>query len=223
MTRILVVEDDPALATLVVDYLLAADMAASALERGDAVVAAVRASPPDLVILDLMLPGLDGLEVCRALRSFTQVPIILLTARVEEVDRLIGLEAGADDYVCKPFSPREMVARVKAILRRSRALPGAERPGGLVIDVARHQALADGQSLDLTALEFRLLRALVENPGRVFSRDQLLDRLHGERIALADRAIDSHVKNLRRKLQRVWPDRAPIRSIYGVGYRYDPD
>ena len=223
MTRILVVEDDPALATLVVDYLKAAGMEATALDRGDGVVQAVQARPPDLVILDLMLPGLDGLEVCRALRSFTDVPIIMLTARVEEVDRLIGLEAGADDYVCKPFSPREMVARVKAILRRSRAPSGAGASHGLVLDVAMHQARIDGQPLDLTALEFRLLRALVESPGRVFSRDQLLDRVHGERIALTDRAIDTHVKNLRRKLQRVWPDRAPIRSIYGVGYRYDTE
>lgn len=215
---VLVVEDEPRLAALVADYLKAAGMEAATLDRGDTVVAAVRARRPDLIVLDLMLPGADGLAVCRELRTFSDVPILMLTARVEEVDRLVGLEAGADDYVCKPFSPREVVARVKAILRRPRRdVP----PPGLAIDAQRREVRVHGQVLDLTPLEFRLLAALADAPGRVFSRDQLLDRLHDDGRDLADRAIDSHVKNLRRKLERVLPGREPIRSVYGVGYRFE--
>lgn len=221
MPYVLVVEDEPRLAALVADYLKAAGMAAATLDRGDAVLPAVRHRRPDLVVLDLMLPGADGLTVCRELRRFSDVPILMLTARVEEVDRLVGLEAGADDYVCKPFSPREVVARVKAILRRPRHDPPAAP--GLEIDTERHQARVHGQALELTPLEFRLLAALAASPGRVFSRDQLLDRLHDDARALADRAIDSHVKNLRRKLERVLPGREPIRSVYGVGYRFEWD
>ncbi len=220
---VLVVEDEPRLAKLVADYLRAAGMEVALQDRGDTVVPAVRARPPDLIVLDLMLPGADGLTVCRALRAFSDVPILMLTARVEEVDRLIGLEAGADDYVCKPFSPREVVARVKAILRRGRRDPDASQAqGGLVLDAERYEARWNGEPLDLTPLEFRLLRALAESPGRVFSRDQLLDRLHDDQRSLSDRAIDSHVKNLRRKLEAVEPGHEFIRSIYGVGYRFDP-
>jgi len=219
---VLVVEDEPRLARLVADYLRAAGMEVALLDRGDTVVPAVRARMPDLIVLDLMLPGTDGLTVCRALREFSDVPVLMLTARVEEVDRLIGLEAGADDYVCKPFSPREVVARVKAILRRQRREPQASPPsGGLVLDAERFEARWNGELLALTPLEFRLLRALAEAPGRVFSRDQLLDRLHDDQRSLSDRAIDSHVKNLRRKLEPLQPGHEFIRSIYGVGYRFD--
>jgi len=201
----------------------AAGWRATCLDRGDTVEAAVRASAPDLVVLDLMLPGLDGLSVCRALRSFSQVPILMLTARVEEVDRLIGLEAGADDYVCKPFSPREVVARIRAILRRAWVVsaPPALAPG-LQIDDAAMSAAFNGQDLGLTPLEWRLLRVFTAQPGRVFSRDQLLDQLHADQRAISDRAIDSHIKNLRRKLEPHLPGQEPIRSIYGVGYKYEP-
>lgn len=218
---VLVVEDEPRLARLVADYLIAAGARATVIEHGDAVVPAVRAAPPDLIVLDLMLPGVDGLSICRTLRAFTDVPVLMLTARVEEVDRLIGLEAGADDYVCKPFSPREVVARVKAILRRRHHRDPTVAQDGLVIDIERHEARVDGELVDLTPLEFRLLRTFASAPGRVFSRDTLLDRLHDDQRALSDRTIDSHIKNLRRKLERVMPGREPIRSIYGVGYRYD--
>jgi two-component system, OmpR family, response regulator BaeR len=219
---VLIVEDEPRLAALVADYLRAAYMESTTVDRGDAVVAAVRQRMPDLIVLDLMLPGLDGLSVCRALREFSDVPILMLTARVEEVDRLVGLEAGADDYVCKPFSPREVVARVKAILRRPRL--DAPPPKGLHIDAEGYEARINGELLDLTPLEFRLLAALAAAPGRVFSRDQLLDRLHDDARALTDRAIDSHVKNLRRKFESVLPGQEPIRSVYGVGYRFEwPD
>jgi len=218
--HVLVVEDEPRLAALVADYLRAAGMDAATLDRGDIVVAAVRARMPDLIVLDLMLPGAGGLTVCRDLRAFCDVPILMLTARVEEVDRLIGLEAGADDYVCKPFSPREVVARVKAILRRQRHDVPTH---GLDIDADRHVARLNGQPLELTPLEFRLLATLAAAPGRVFSRDQLLDRLHDDVRALTDRAIDSHVKNLRRKLDRMAPGRELIHSVYGVGYRFGWD
>ena len=222
--QVLVVEDEPRLARLLADYLHAAGLRAAVLHDGLAVLPMVRERMPDLIVLDLMLPGRDGLSLCRELRGFSDVPILMLTARVEEIDRLIGLEAGADDYVCKPFSPREVVARVKAILRRQRrdgAAAAATTAQGLVIDAERHEARVDGTPLDLTPLEFRLLQALAGAPGRVFSRDQLLDRLHDDQRALSDRAVDSHVKNLRRKLERVLPGREPIRSIYGVGYKFE--
>ncbi|MBK1616034.1 two-component system response regulator BaeR [Rubrivivax gelatinosus] len=219
---VLVVEDEPSLARLLVDYLRAAGYEVDALADGLAVLPAVRARAPDLMVLDLMLPGCDGLTICRELRGFSDLPVLMLTARVEEVDRLIGLEAGADDYVCKPFSPREVVARVKAILRRRRPESGVAPASGLQIDAERHEARVDGHKLDLTPLEFRLLATLAGQPGRVFSRDQLLDRLHDDQRALSDRAIDSHVKNLRRKLERVLPPgEEPIRSVYGVGYRFE--
>ena len=220
--HVLVVEDEPRLAALVCDYLKAAGLLTSHLDRGDGVEAHVRATPPDLIVLDLMLPGLDGLSVCKAVRAFSDVPILMLTARVEEIDRLIGLEAGADDYVCKPFSPREVVARVKAILRRPRAKAPPETPASaLDIDDAAMTARLHGELLDLTPLEWRLLRTLSGAPGRVFSRDQLLDQLHDDQRAISDRAIDSHIKNLRRKLEKAEPQAELIRSIYGVGYKFE--
>jgi two-component system response regulator BaeR len=221
---VLVVEDEPRLARLVADYLRASAMEAAVLDHGDAVLPAVHARMPDLIVLDLMLPGTDGLAICRALRAFSDVPVLMLTARVEEVDRLIGLDAGADDYVCKPFSPREVVARVKAILRRQRrdtATAAAAPATGLHCDGERLEARLLGTLLPLTPVEFRLLRVLAASPGRVFSRDHLLDQLHDDRRALSDRAIDSHIKNLRRKLQAVLPEQELIHSIYGVGYRFD--
>ncbi|WP_218151284.1 response regulator [Roseateles sp. YR242] len=224
---VLVVEDEPRLAQLSHDYLVREGYACQILHEGGGVVAWVRAHAPDLLVLDLMLPGQDGLSICRELRAFSDVPIIMVTARVEEVDRLIGLEAGADDYVCKPFSPRELVARVKAILRRQRRDSSAVRVGdapsvtGLVLDAERHAATVNGQMLDLTPAEFRMLKAFVDAPGRVFSRDQLLDKLHDDQRVLSDRTVDSHVKNLRRKLEQVCPGQEPIRSIYGVGYRFE--
>ena len=235
---ILVVEDEPRLARLVADYLKAAGYDTRIVDNGLDVMPAVRERAPALVLLDLMLPGQDGLAVCRELRAHGDTPVIMLTARVEEVDRLIGLESGADDYICKPFSPREVVARVRTVLRRWRAVPpsagGAAAPAALPgpaaarpaarlqIDLDSHRARFDGQALDLTPVELRLLAALAAAPGRVFSRDQLLDRLHDDQRALSDRTVDSHVKNLRRKLEQVSPGVEPIRSIYGVGYRFEP-
>jgi two-component system response regulator BaeR len=219
--RILIVEDEPKLAALLTDYLKAAGYDIQHVSDGREVVAAVRAQPPDLILLDLMLPGRDGLEVCRELRTFTDVPVIMVTARVEEVDRLIGLELGADDYICKPFSPREVVARVRVILRRVNRGPTPASALGLAIDETHHRADFNGQRLDLTPVEFRLLKLLAESPGRVFSRQQLLDNLYADHRVVTDRTIDSHIKNLRRKLQLASPGEEPIQSIYGVGYKLE--
>ena len=225
---ILVVEDEPKMAALLLDYLRAAGHEPHWLDDGRAVVPHVREHAPDLVLLDVMLPGRDGLEVCRELRGFSDVPIVMLTARVEEADRLAGLECGADDYICKtPFSPREIVARVKAILWRSRLVPAqaaAHAPASepvLRIDVESYRAYFHGVLLDLTPVEFRLLRTLAAAPGHVFSRDVLLTKLHHDHRAVTDRAVDSHIKNLRRKLAQVDAECDPIRAVYGVGFRLD--
>ena len=225
MKKILVVEDEPKLAELVADYLKAADFDAQSVADGLAVVPWVKANAPDLVILDLMLPGRDGLEICKEIRSLNDqrirdVPIIMVTARVDEIDRLIGLEAGADDYVCKPFSVRELVARVKALLRRPRVLSSLKGTG-FVIDETRHQASLDGKNIELTPVEFRLLAALAESPGKVLSRDKLLERLYADHRVVGDRTVDTHVKNLRRKLTEARPGSDLLRSIYGVGYKLE--
>ena len=224
--RILIVEDEPKLARLVSDYLKAASFETAIIADGREVVPAVKARVPDLILLDLMLPGRDGFDVCRELRTFSDVPIVMMTARVEEIDRLVGLELGADDYICKPFSPREVVARVKAILRRTQRGNGGSAPAvpedeGLRIDESTYTASFKGNALDLTPVEFRLLKTLAAAPGRVFSRDQLLDNLYTDHRVVTDRTVDSHIKNLRRKLDAVSPEQELIRSIYGVGYKLE--
>jgi len=218
--RILVVEDDAKIAALLADYLKANGCEPEVLARGDGVEERVRAGGVDLVLLDLMLPGMDGLEVCRRLRAFSDVPIVMVTARVEEIDRLLGLGMGADDYVCKPFSPREVVARIQAILRRVRARPG-ERASEVVLDEAGRRASIAGRDLDLTAVEFQLLRILVAQPGRIFSRQQLMDAMYADYRVVTDRTVDSHIRKLRRKIAAVLPDREIVHSVYGAGYKYE--
>jgi two-component system response regulator BaeR len=215
--RILLVEDEPKLALLLADYLRAAAYVVEHLDEGLAVIPAIRAQAPDLLLLDVMLPGRDGLSICRELRGFSQLPVIMLTARVEEIDRLMGLEAGADDYVCKPFSPREVVARVKAVLRRSATLAATTAPR-LLVNAQSYEASFNGVALELTPVELRLLAALLARPGHVLSREQLMDHLYHDHRVVTDRTVDSHVKNLRRKLELAVPGDDPIRSIYGVGY-----
>jgi two-component system, OmpR family, response regulator BaeR len=215
---IFIVEDEPELAALVADYVRAAGYAPTVFADGALALAALRNATPALVVLDLMLPGLDGLALCRALRDFSDVPVVMVTARVEEIDRLLGLEAGADDYVCKPFSPRELVARIKAILRRSGP---AAQPSAWQIDDGARRATVHGKPLDLTPSEFALLAVLARRPGQVFSRAQLLDFAFRDNMDVTDRAIDSHIKNLRRKIDTVAPGLEPIHSIYGLGYRFD--
>ncbi|WP_020652865.1 response regulator [Massilia niastensis] len=217
-TRIAIVEDEPELAALVADYARAAGYEPEVFHDGAAALAAIRAAPPALVVLDLMLPGLDGLALCRALRAFSAVPVVMVTARVEEIDRLLGLESGADDYLCKPFSPRELMARIKAILRRA---GGAPPPPVLALDEGARRARLHGQALDLTPSEYAILAALARRPGQVLSRAQLLDAARADSLDATDRAIDSHIKNLRRKIDATAPGLEPIRSIYGLGYRCD--
>jgi two-component system response regulator BaeR len=219
--RVLVVEDDAKIAQLLVDYLHDEGFEAEAIANGRDALQGIERSVPAAVILDLMLPGLDGIGVCRAVRAFSDVPILMLTARVDEVDRLLGLDTGADDYVCKPFSPREVMARVRALLRRAEGRIGATSSVWSV-DEAGLRIAWRGEWLPLTPLEFRMLRQLLGRPGRVFSRAQLLDSLHEDLRDVSDRAIDSHIKNLRRKIQAVDPDSLCIESVYGVGYRFDP-
>ncbi len=220
---ILIVEDEPKIASLLVDYLEQAAFATHCLHDGSTAVDWVRKHKPDLILLDLMLPGKDGLAICREVREFSQVPILMVTARVEEIDRLLGLELGADDYICKPFSPREVVARVKAVMRRMQRTPEENAAGyhGITIDADCFRASANDEALDLTPVEFRLLQALCKHPGRVLTRNQLMDIVYTDGRVVSDRTMDSHVKNLRRKLTDALPDTELIHSVYGIGYRLE--
>ena len=218
--KILVVEDEPKLANLLRDYLEQAGYEPYCLGDGREIVPWVREQIPDLVLLDLMLPGKDGMEILREIRSFSVVPILMVTSRVEEIDRLLGLELGADDYICKPFSPREVVARVRAVLRRTGGQP-SPAVHGLSLDKERFQATLHGRDLDLTAIEFQLLHILAQNPGRIFSRSQLMDRIYPDQRVVSDRTIDSHVKKLRRKIASAAPGEEWIHSLYGVGYKVE--
>ena len=219
MTR-LIVEDEAKLAGLLRDYLAHDGFEVSVLHRGDEVEPWVSTHDVDLVLLDLMLPGKNGLEVCKALRASSGVAIIMVTARVEEIDRLLGLELGADDYICKPFSPREVVARVKAVLRRPKR---GERPAeaGVKLDEAGYRATIGGKDLNLTAVEFQLLKVLADHPGRIYTREQLMDAMYRDERVVADRTVDSHIKQIRRKITAVLPEREVVHSIYGLGYKYE--
>ncbi len=219
---VLIVEDEPKIAALLRDYLRQAGYATHWIESGTTVVDWVRENHPDLILLDLMLPGKDGYAICREVRALAPIPIIMVTARIEEIDRLLGLELGADDYVCKPFSPREVVARVKAVLRRVRAVT-AEEDGyrGILVDESKFSASVDGLKLDLTPVEFRLLAFLARHPGRVYSREQLMDKVYDDGRVVSDRTVDSHIKNLRKKIRRNADDDELIHSIYGIGYKLE--
>ncbi|AVP99030.1 two-component system response regulator BaeR [Ahniella affigens] len=232
MIRIAIVEDEIKIAELIRDYLRREGYESVLVHDGDAAMALLRTERFDLVILDLMLPGRDGMAICRELRSFSTVPVIMLTARVEEVDRLLGLELGADDYVLKPFSVRELVARVRAQLRRVQQWGAAP---GLLSAVPADAAHSDLPELDehrmevrlgpavetLTPVEFRLLRALMHRPGQILSRAQLLDALYLDHRVVSDRTVDSHVKNVRKKLANLAPERDCLNSVYGLGYRFE--
>ena len=219
--HILIVEDDVKIADMLANYLLMHGFASEVCGDGHDAVARVRQQAPALIVLDLMLPGLDGVAVCAAVRAFSTVPIMMVTARVDEIDRLLGLDTGADDYVCKPFSPREVVARIKALLRRSEGALAKPVPAAFAVDEARQQISWRGQPLPLTPLEFRLMRQLMSRPGQVFARARLLDTVHEDLRDVSDRAIDSHIKNMRRKLEQAGTGEAGISSVYGLGYRFD--
>lgn len=219
--NVLIVEDEFKIAELLRDYLVAAGFPVTIVERGDLVVAEVRKNMPALVLLDIMLPGMDGMDVCREIRKFSTVPIIMLTARVEEIDRIVGLELGADDYVCKPFSPREIVARVKAVLRRIQPEPIELRlkVGPISMDCASREVIVKGKPVSLTPNEFELLKALMARPNRVFTRGELLNLVQGYSFDGYERTIDSHIKNLRKKMAENFAGQEIISTVHGVGYK----
>ena len=222
-SRILIVEDDRKISELLQDYLSADGFDVTAVYDGSLAVREIQLNQPSMVILDLLLPGLDGLSICKAVRGFSDVPIMMLTARVDEIDRLLGLDTGADDYVCKPFSPREVVARVRAMVRRTEGKVRATSQPWVVDDDA-FRIKWRGHLLPLTRIEFFMVRLLVSRPGRVFSREQLMRSVYDDQRDISDRAIDTHIKNIRRKIQSVDSNFEAIVSVYGLGYRLDqPD
>ena len=218
-SQILIVEDEIDLSAIMADYVRAAGFEAEVIADGREALASVKRKSPDLIVLDIMLPGLDGVSLCKEVRGFSDVPIIMVTAKVEEIDRLLGLETGADDYLCKPFSPRELVVRIKAILRRYRK---PDTGMALVeIDEPTHTVRIRSQALDLTPTEYNLFATMAKRPGTIYSRAQLLDLVSRDNLDVNDRAIDSHIKNLRRKLAVLIPDVDIIHSVYGLGYRVE--
>lgn len=220
---VLVVEDEAKIAQILQDYLKNVGYNTHWIDDGSKVVDWVRQHSPDLILLDLMLPGKDGITICQELRSFSEVPVIMITARVEEIDRVLGLEIGANDYVCKPFSPREVMARVKALFRTLaiRKQPQDQRSSTITLDAEKMLATVSGQALELTLVEFRLLSTLVGQPGRIFSRSQLMDKVYEDHRIVTDRTVDSHVKNLRKKIAEHHSNPELIRSVYGVGYKFE--
>lgn len=238
--HILVVEDEPKLAQLLGRYLEREEYAWTHLADGMLVMPWLSARTTDLILLDLNLPGRDGLTLCREIRASLSVPVIMTTARIDEIDRLLGLELGADDYVCKPYSPRELMARIKAVLRRTRsALPETPPATGMRdntsastgdrlaapeirLDEDRLSAVVGSETVIFTLVEFQLFRLLAENPGRIFPRDQLMDRIYRDQRVVNDRTIDSHIKKLRRKLESAWPHGDLIHAVYGAGYTFRP-
>lgn len=220
---IAIVEDEPKLAAVLQDYLANENFETRVYDNGTEALEQLLQQPPDLVLLDLMLPGTDGMTICRELRKQSDLPVIMLTARVEEIDRLLGLELGADDYICKPFSPREVVARVKAVLRRASGTSASTVESEFQLDEQSARVLVKGQECLLTAVELKLLTAMYKQPGRIFSRQQLMERIYPDNRIVSDRTIDSHVKKLRQKIQAADNGSEYIHSIYGIGYKFDID
>lgn len=224
---IYIVEDEIELAQLVADYLQASGYRTEQCHRGDNAQVWLAQNTPDLVLLDLMLPGVDGLQLCREQRARSNLPIIMMTAKVEEIDRLLGLELGADDYICKPFSPREVVARVKAVLRRTTAVndenstSAQELVHPVTIDETSLQVTVNGSNVELTAIEFKLFALLYSQPGRIFSRQFILDNIYQDYRVVSDRTVDSHIKKLRKKLHVDESSGELIRSVYGSGYKFE--
>ena len=218
--HILIVEDEVKLATLLQDYLIQSGFAATMIHDGSEVEAWLAGNQTNLVLLDLMLPGKGGVDICKDIRKHSKLPVIMITAKVDEIDRLLGLELGADDYICKPFSPREVVARVKAVLRRS---DDSNKPTdrGLLLDIDTYKATINGSDLNLTAVEFQLLKVLSDQPGRIFSRSVLVDKIYSDGRVVSDRTIDSHIKKLRKKISAQVPDAELIHSLYAVGYKFE--
>ncbi len=214
---ILIVEDEIKLATLLADYFTMAEFNPNLIHHGDDVIAWVKKNKPTAILLDIMLPGKNGIDLCKEIRQFSNVPILMVTAKVEEIDRLLGLELGADDYICKPFSPREVVARVKAVLRRTQTL---EKSSDMItLDEYRLTVSFHHQEVALTAVEFQLLKPLAEKPERIFSREQLMQNMYSDHRIVNNRTIDSHIKKLRKKLSDISNGKDWVQSVYGTGYR----
>jgi two-component system response regulator BaeR len=225
-THILIVEDEPEIAEILKDYMINEGYKASCIENGDEVISFVEKENPSLILLDLMIPGIDGKTVCREIRKFSDVPIIMITAKVEEIDRIIGFELGVDDYICKPFSPREVVVRVKAVLRRSSAAATPSdhvlSAGPIQLNTDTRQVTIHNTEIELTPNEFDILNVMIARPNNVFSRSQLIDQVQGYNFEGYERTIDFHIKNLRKKIATYFPDQKIIQSVYGVGYKLVP-
>ena len=214
---ILIVEDEIKLATLLADYFTMAEFSPYLIHHGDDVITWVKKNQPKAILLDIMLPGKNGIDLCKEIRQFSNVPILMVTAKVEEIDRLLGLELGADDYICKPFSPREVVARVKAVLRRTQT---TENPNDMItLDEYRLTVSFHHQEVALTAVEFQLLKPLAEKPERIFTREQLMQNMYSDHRIVNNRTIDSHIKKLRKKLSDISNGKDWVQSVYGTGYR----
>ena len=223
--NILIVEDEKKIADLLSEYLLADGFEPSVLYRGDQVLDAVKQQSPDLLILDIMLPGLDGLTICQELRERYSFPIIMLTSRIQEEDVLLGLKLGADDYICKPFSPREVVARVNTVMRRSRAAFSHEqiKIGCISLNSESRDVTIDGQTIQLTHNEYGILKSMMIQPGKVVSREDLIKKVQGYEYGEYKRTIDTHIKNIRKKIATALPDDKVILSVYGMGYKFNSD
>lgn len=221
--NILIVEDEVKIAELLNDYMLDAEFTPHMLHRGDEALPWLENNTPDLILLDLMLPGMNGMEICKQIRKASNIPIIMLTAKVDEIDRLLGLEVGADDYICKPFSPREVVARVKAVLRRSGTTNtiNTDDNDSLQLSESSHQLIHGDKTVELTAVEFKLFQTLYNRPGHIYSRNILMENIYDDHRVVTDRTVDSHIKKLRKKLNAININDSVIHSVYGVGYKYE--
>jgi len=222
MKHVLIVEDEKKLADILIAYLNKEQFRVTHYESGSGVSDWIKNNQPNIILLDLMLPDVNGKDLCKEIREFSTVPIIMVTAMIDEIDRLIGLELGADDYVCKPFSPKEVVARVKAVLRRSEGdFNQGEIYDAFEVNDETYSIKLHGDRLDLTPVEFRLLKMFIQSPGRVFNRDQILDNIFEDGRIVLDRTVDTHVKNLRHKLKTASPEHDYVRSVYGIGYSFE--
>ena len=222
MKHVLIVEDEKKLADILIAYLNKEQFRVTHYESGSGVSDWVKNNQPNIILLDLMWPDVNGKDLCKEIRQFSTVPIIMVTAMIDEIDRLIGLELGADDYVCKPFSPKEVVARVKAVLRRSEGdFNQGEIYDAFEVNDETYSIKLHGDRLDLTPVEFRLLKMFIQSPGRVFNRDQILDNIFEDGRIVLDRTVDTHVKNLRHKLKTASPEHDYVRSVYGIGYSFE--
>lgn len=218
--RILIVEDEPTLAELVQDYLRAAGFDTVVIHDGSDAAQWLQHQQADLIVLDLMLPGMDGIEFCKLIRKSADTPIVMATAKVEEIDRILGLNIGADDYICKPYSPKELIARIRAILRRVHPL-GEENSATIKLNPDQLSLSIDGKTSELTLIEFRLFELLSREPGKIFSRQYIMDNIYNDYRVVSDRTVDSHIKKLRKKIQELSPNKQLIHSIYGAGYKFE--